>query len=145
MIRKAFKDDLPFMAEIEKECIPEPWSLRSFETEFVREGAIFLTAEENDEVCGFVTASRVLDEVSIFNVAVTEKYRRRGIAQALMERLAEISADAAFITLEVRESNTAARQLYEKLGYKEVGMRKNFYSAPTENAILMTLFFDGEM
>ena len=106
------------MAEIEKECIPESWSLKSFETEFVREGAIFLTTEENGEVCGFVTASRVLDEVSIFNVAVTEKYRRRGIAQALMEKLAEISADAAFITLEVRESNTAARQLYEKLGYK---------------------------
>lgn len=145
MIRSSIKQDLPFMAEIEKECIPDPWSLRSFESEYGRDGAIFLTAEENGEVCGFITASRVLDEVSIFNVAVTEKYRRRGIAQALMEKLAEISADSAFITLEVRESNNAARRLYEKLGYKEVGIRKNFYADPTENAILMTLFFNGGM
>ena len=143
MIRTALKNDLPRMAEIEKECIPDPWSLASFEAEFAAEGSIFLVAESSDaegEMCGFITASRVLDEVSIFNVAVSERFRRRGMAQSLMEKLAEISESAAFITLEVRESNSAAISLYKKLGYKEVGMRKNFYSKPAENAVLMTLF-----
>lgn len=143
MIRISLKEDLAKLAEIEKACIPDPWSLRSFESEFARDGSVFLTAEENGEICGFITASRVLDEVSIFNVAVSENFRCRGIAQALMEKLRELSDDAAFITLEVRESNTAAIRLYEKLGYKEVGRRKNFYSSPTENAILMTLFIKG--
>lgn len=142
MIRYALKEDLSFLAEIEKECIPDPWSLNSFEAEFERDGSVFLTAEEDGEICGFITASRVLGEVSVYNVAVTEKYRRRGIAERLMSRLAEISDGAEFITLEVRESNNAAIRLYEKLGYKEVGRRKNFYSNPTENAILMTLFFN---
>ena len=131
------------MAEIEKECIPDPWSLSSFEAEFERDGTVFITAEENGEICGFITASRVLDEVSIYNVAVTEKHRRKGIAEKMMNFLAENSEGAAFITLEVRESNNAAIGLYEKLGYKEVGRRRNFYSNPTENAILMTLFFKG--
>ncbi|MBQ8827296.1 MAG: ribosomal protein S18-alanine N-acetyltransferase [Oscillospiraceae bacterium] len=142
MIRYALKEDLSFLAEIEKECIPDPWSLNSFESEFERDGYVFLTEEEYGEICGFITASRVLGEVSVYNVAVTEKYRRRGIAERLMSRLAEISDGAEFITLEVRESNNAAIRLYEKLGYKEVGRRKNFYSNPTENAILMTLFFN---
>ena len=60
-------------------------------------------------------------------------------------KLKEMCADASFITLEVRESNNAAIRLYEKLGYKEVGRRKNFYSDPTENAILMTMFFNGDV
>ena len=141
-IRYSLKEELPLLAEIEKECIPDPWSLSSFETEFKRDSSVFLTAEEDGQVCGFITASRVLDEVSIYNVAVSVKYRRRGIAEKMMRHLSAISEGAEFITLEVRESNTAAIRLYEKLGYKEVGRRKNFYSNPTENAILMTLFFN---
>ena len=140
-IRIAAENDLPRLAEIELECIPDPWSLNSFKAEFKSEGSLFLAAEdENGTICGFITASRVLDEVSIYNVAVTASHRRKGIAQMLMEHLWKISEGAAFITLEVRESNTPAIKLYEKLGYENVGMRKNFYSNPTENAVLMTKF-----
>ncbi len=140
-IRFALEKDLPGLAEIELECIPEPWSLKSFESGFRANGAVFLAAEdENGTVCGFITASRVLDEVNIYNVAVTKSYRRQGIAQQLMEHLQKISEGAAFINLEVREGNTPAIKLYEKLGYKNVGLRKNFYSNPTENAVLMTKF-----
>lgn len=142
MVRKALESDLPALAAIEAECIAEPWSLRSFEREFAANGAIFLVAEgENGRICGFLTASSVLDEVSINNVAVSALYRRNGIAQLLMGKLWEYTEEfAAFITLEVRESNLPAISLYEKLGYERVGLRKNFYSSPVENALLMTKF-----
>lgn len=68
-------------------------------------------------------------------------YRRKGIAQLLMGKLWEYAEEfAAFVTLEVRESNLPAISLYEKLGYERVGLRKNFYSSPVENAVLMTKF-----
>lgn len=139
-IREVTAEDLPRLAEIERECIPKPWSIAAFEAEFAARGAVFLAAEdENGEICGFVTASSVLDEVSINNVAVTASCRRKGIATLLMNALWDKVSDfAAFVTLEVRESNAPAAALYEKLGYKKVGVRKNFYSEPCENAILMT-------
>ena len=76
--------------------------------------------------------------MSINNVGVLEDLRRRGIARALMERLlADLSA-AQSVTLEVRRSNAAAIALYESFGFERVGERKNFYSQPTEDALLMT-------
>lgn len=134
--------DLDSLAEIEKKCIPDPWSINSFRAEFAAKGSVFLAARQDGVICGFVTASTVLDEVCISNVAVLPEYRRKGIAKALLDALYErVKPNASFITLEVRESNLGAIALYSELGYKNVGMRKNFYSAPTENAILMTLTF----
>lgn len=102
---------------------------------------LFLTAEAEGKVVGYVGLMYVLDEGYISNVAVHPDYRRRGIAQALVRALAK-RAEAkflSFVTLEVRESNEGARALYEKCGFKIVGRRKNYYEKPTEDAILMTL------
>lgn len=133
--------DIPAAAAIEKECIPEPWSEKAFFDEFANDKSIMLCAKANDELAGFITAFAVLDEVNIYNVAVTEKYRRNGIADALLNALHErVKGFASFITLEVRESNLPAINLYKNKGYTEVGLRKNFYSSPRENAILMTYF-----
>lgn len=141
-VREVKAENLPRLAEIERECIPKPWSISAFEAEFAAKGAVFLAAEdENGEICGFVTAFSVLDEVSVNNVAVTHSCRRKGIATLLMNALWDKVSDfAAFVTLEVRESNAPATALYEKLGYKKVGVRKNFYSEPCENAVLMTKY-----
>ncbi len=137
MIRKAVQSDLAAMCEIEKECIADPWSLAAFESSFASEGAVFLAAEaENGEVCGFITANAVLDEINIYNVAVREGFRRLGIASALLSELEKLKPYS--INLEVRESNASAIALYEKCGFEQVGKRKNFYSKPTENAVLMT-------
>ncbi|MGN1136892.1 MAG: ribosomal protein S18-alanine N-acetyltransferase [Oscillospiraceae bacterium] len=136
-IRKAVQSDLAAMCEIEKECIADPWSIKAFESEFSARGALFLTAEsENGEVCGFITANAVLDEINIYNVAVREGFRRLGIASVLLAKLEE--EKPRVINLEVRESNAAAIALYEKCGFEQVGRRKNFYSKPTENAVLMS-------
>lgn len=137
MIRKAVQGDLAAMCEIEKECIADPWSLAAFESSFAAEGAVFLAAEaENGEICGFITANAVLDEINIYNVAVREGFRRLGIASALLSELEKLKPYS--INLEVRESNASAIALYEKCGFEQVGKRKNFYSKPTENAVLMT-------
>ncbi|MEE0064153.1 MAG: ribosomal protein S18-alanine N-acetyltransferase, partial [Acutalibacteraceae bacterium] len=80
----------------------------------------------------------------ITNVAVSEKFRRRGIAEKLLEEAERgaIKRGCVLITLEVRASNDPAKALYKKRGFKEVGTRKNFYSDPREDAEIMTKFFD---
>ena len=102
---------------------------------------IFLVAEQDGRTAGYVGCQTVLDEGYITNVAVSPDFRRQGIARAL---IAELTAKAgenklAFVTLEVRESNAPAIALYTGAGFVPVGKRKNFYSNPTENAVLMTI------
>ncbi|MGN0587807.1 MAG: ribosomal protein S18-alanine N-acetyltransferase [Oscillospiraceae bacterium] len=139
IIRQAAERDLPVFAEIESVCIAEPWSVESFRAEFAASGAVFLAAERDGVICGFLTASSVLDEVNINNVAVLSEYRRNGIGEKLLRALEEqVSGFAAVINLEVRESNLPAISLYKKLGYAQNGLRKNFYRQPVENAVLMS-------
>lgn len=98
-------------------------------------------AEQDGRTAGYVGCQTVLDEGYITNVAVSPDFRRQGIARAL---IAELTAKAgenklAFVTLEVRESNAPAIALYTGAGFVPVGKRKNFYSNPAENAVLMTI------
>ena len=78
--------------------------------------------------------------MTIHRMAVAEKYRRNGVAEALMKEMEERGRqkDVTIFFLEVRESNDAARRLYEKMGYEQIGVRKNFYEKPAENAIIMS-------
>lgn len=139
IIRQAAESDLPVFAEIERVCIVEPWSVESFRAEYNAAGAVFLAAEVGGVICGFLTASSVLDEVNINNVAVLPEYRRNGIGDRLLRALEEqVSGFAAVINLEVRESNLPAIALYKKQGYIQNGLRKNFYRQPVENAVLMS-------
>ena len=103
---------------------------------------IFLVAERGGQAVGYVGCQTVLDEGYITNVAVSPDCRRQGIARALIAKLTDEAraAGLAFVTLEVRASNAPAIALYEGAGFGRVGVRKNFYTAPTEDAVLMTLF-----
>lgn len=105
---------------------------------------IVLVAGEADRLCGFISAQAVVGEWEIENVVVAAKLLRRGIGSeligALIERVRSEAATA--ILLEVRESNLAARGLYEKRGFREVGRRRSYYADPVEDAILYTLRFD---
>ena len=129
--------------EIEKECFSHPWSRQSIESELENKNSVFCVALEGEEVAGYIGMSTVLDEGYIFNVAVSGKYRKKGIGSALIQELVTYGKknNFCFLTLEVRESNEKARSLYSKFGFIKVGERKDYYSQPTENAVLMTKYF----
>ena len=127
---------------LETECFSHPWSKQSLEEELNNETSLFLVAKEENEVIGYIGMSIVIDEGYIFNVAVREKYRNKGVATALINELVTYGKknNFSFITLEVRESNLPAISLYSKFGFIKAGERKNYYSNPKENAILMTKY-----
>ena len=137
-------DHLDQVAEIEQICFSDPWSRRMLSEHLENECAATLVAlSENGTVLGYAGLLVVLDEGYITNVAVRPEYRRQGIAGELLRvfhRFAE-GNKMAFLTLEVRDSNASARALYAKHGFKEVGVRKNYYDHPKEDAIIMTLEF----
>lgn len=143
IIRKMTAADISSAAEIEKQCFVHPWSEQSIESEMSRENSVFLMAFDGENPIGYVGLSVVLDEGYMGNLAVTESYRRRGIGKALMNELIKEckSLDLAFITLEVRASNIPAVKLYQSLGFTQVGLRKNYYKEPLEDAWLLTKYF----
>lgn len=126
--------------EIEKECFSSPWSEDGIRSELENSNARFFVAEYNGDVLGYAGMHTVCGECYIANIAVHGTYRKKGIASTLLEKLEETAKkeNGEFITLEVRKSNENAIRLYSRLGYKEVGVRKNYYSKPTEDAVLMT-------
>lgn len=133
---------LPALEEIERQCFHAPWNQMALREELYQEGSLFLVAEQDGQTLGYVGCQTVLDEGYITNVAVHPDARRRGVAQALLCALHERAETCglSFVTLEVRVSNAPAIALYEKAGYISVGVRKDFYRDPKEDAVLMTLF-----
>lgn len=106
--------------------------------------ASFIAAQAEDgTILGYAGLTVVLDEGYINNIAVREEYRKQGIASALLDVFVRFAQahQLAFLTLEVRASNSAAIALYQKHGFERVGERKNYYEAPKEDAILMTRTF----
>ncbi len=131
------------IARLEKECFSTPWSEQTIEDAF-KTGTRFFVAQKDNSVLGYVGISAILDEGYITNVAVFPEARQQGVASALLNSLFEFAKEnsLSFISLEVRESNNAAISLYQKFGFKTEGKRKNFYSNPQEDALIMTKRFD---
>ena len=132
------------VAELEKMCFSSPWSESSLSEEIENEGAFFIVSvNEKKEVEGYCGMHIVLDECYIDNIAVFPHARNKGIAKMLLSALEEKAKEinAYFITLEVREGNERARFIYEKFGFLNQGVRKNFYENPKENAVIYTKFY----
>ena len=130
------------LARLEQLCFSEPWSEAGLAAELNNETAFFRVAEdEGGNVLGYVGMHCVAGECYIDNVAVFPQARRRGAASALLADLvAWAKANAcAFVTLEVRPSNTGAIALYEKFGFAEAGRRRRFYRDPEEDGLILTL------
>jgi len=142
-IEKMTKEHLESVYIIETECFSHPWSKQSLQNELNNDTSLFWVATENNDVIGYIGMSVVIDEGYIFNVAVSETYRKKGVGSALINELVTYGKknNLCFITLEVRESNINAQSLYSKFGFIKVGERKNYYSEPKENAILLTKYF----
>ena len=124
------------VAELEKQNFSEPWPEIAVRSELTNKLALWLVAVEDGVVAGYVGSQTVLQEADMMNIAVADTHRRRGIARMLVEELIR-QLDAYQLTLEVRASNAPAIALYEKLGFTQVGLRKNYYHKPKEDALIL--------
>ena len=127
------------VAQLEKLCFSAPWSENSISSELTNPLSCWLVALDGDRVAGYVGSQTVLDESDMMNIAVDPQYRRQGIARALVEELVKCLArkGSRCLTLEVRASNAGAIALYGKLGFVQVGLRKNYYRNPREDAMIL--------
>lgn len=131
--RELPEDILAEVVRIERESFSDPWSAVAFTAE--RAAGRLWCAMDGDTLCGYIVFWTIEDECEIANIAVDARYRRRGVGGALLE--CALAGGGSRFFLEVRESNTAARALYEKYGFTPYAVRKNYYKNPTENALLM--------
>ncbi len=140
-------DHLDEMAELEQVCFSAPWSRAMLAEELKNLAAAYVVAEaENGAVLGYAGLHAVADEGYITNVAVRPECRRQGVATALLKVFFRFAAARRlrFLTLEARASNKAARALYAGLGFREAGVRRNYYETPREDAVLLTKDFRWE-
>lgn len=139
MIVKMTADHVTQVAQLEKTCFSDPWSEHSIAHELTNPLSLWLVAEEDGVVAGYIGSQSVCGESDMMNVAVAPAYRRRGIGEMLVDALAAQlkAAGNESLTLEVRASNAPAIALYEKLGFTQVGLRKNYYRNPREDARIL--------
>ena len=132
-------DHVGQIAELEKLCFSDPWSENSVASELNNRLSVWLVALDGDAVAGYVGSQTVIDETDMMNIAVHPDYRRQGIGQELVERLCELLRERGSkgLLLEVRVSNGSAIALYEKLGFVQVGLRRNYYRNPKEDALIL--------
>ena len=130
---------VPQVAELERICFADPWSEKSVASELDNKWALWLVAVEDDRVIGYIGSQTSIDETDVMNVAVHPDFRRRGIAESLIIRLVEElkNRGSHALMLEVRASNAPAIALYEKLGFLQVGCRKNYYRNHKEAALIL--------
>ncbi len=141
------RSHIPQIAALEQECFSMPWNETMLENALFDPQASFIVAEDGEEgnVLGYAGLHNLLDEGYIDNVAVTPDARRHGVASALLDVFCRFGeANLAFLTLEVRKSNTAAIALYEKHGFQLAGLRPGYYQHPREDAVIMTREFPKE-
>ena len=137
--RRMEEKDLEQVVAIENATFSMPWSKDAFLESMNNPAHVYVVASEEDVICGYSGMWGIAGEGQINNVAVREDFRGKGIGFEIVEFLlkeGEKQGLEAF-TLEVRESNASAIYIYEKAGFKNVGIRKNFYDKPKENAVIM--------
>ncbi len=139
-VREMNLDDLEQVMVIEKENFSEPWTETGFFSFLIRQDTLFLVAEESGEIAGYCGLVMAPDEGDVTNVSVAKNRRRQGIGAMLVRELIRRAGENGVtkLYLEVRESNQAAIALYESLGFKKDGVRRDYYEEPRENAALMS-------
>ena len=138
-IEKMDESHVAPIAQLETLCFSDPWSENSIASELASRLSYWLVAVEDGQVLGYIGSQSVLGESDMMNVAVHPDHRRRGIAEMLVTTLSHDlkERDNVCLTLEVRASNMPAIGLYEKLGFVQVGLRKNYYRNPREDALIL--------
>ena len=141
-VRRCTAEELPQIVSIEERYIPCGWSEKGFsEWLELNENAVIFGAFDGDKLIGFVNGASAFEEAELLNIAVEEEYRRQGIAQMLFDTLFQHFKGKGVerIFLEVREKNATAVGFYKKNGFEQVGLRKNYYREPADNAVVMQI------
>ena len=140
-IRRLTLSDLDEIERIEQEAYPTPWSRSMFAGELSKASSVCLGALDGDEdaLVGYLIVSRYVDAWHVMNIAVDPARRRAGVAIAMLERLFELTVGDGRrgYTLEVRVSNQAAINLYQRLGFQPRGIRRGYYTDNREDALIM--------
>lgn len=139
-IKLAALENVDDILKIEQTCFSTPWTKQGIAESIVNENTYLYLALVDDNVAGYMGLQIFSGEGYVTNVATLPEYRRMGVARALITECLKHKME--FITLEVRESNTPAINLYKSFGFTEVGKRPRFYREPEEDAILLTKYFD---
>ncbi len=139
MIRRMQLEDLEQVAQLEAENFSVPWTEQDFRTYLERAEGIFLVCDEEGSILGYCGVIAAPPEGDITNVSVQSKARGRGTGRRLVEEMIRQAEAEGIHTLflEVRKTNEAAIRLYKNQGFKEVGLRKNYYEKPVEDALIM--------
>ncbi len=145
-ISEMTESDICEVTKIEKDNFSEPWSSDSFFSQIKKNYSVNYTARYLGKPVGYICCDDTLGEVCINTVAVVENFRKAGLGTKLLQKIIEWckNNNTESLTLEVRESNIPAINLYTKCGFIILGKRKNFYSKPTEDALIMTKYFNGD-
>ena len=132
------------VSEIEKSCFSKPWSQNALEAELSNPNAHFYVLIYRDKVVAYGGMHITIDECYIANIAVLPDFQGNGFGKAITLYLINEATKLGceFISLEVRPSNTVAVSMYGLLGFEEVGRRKNFYTSPTEDGLIMTKYLN---
>ena len=128
------------IAALEAACFSDPWPESILQQELENPLSLWLCAMDGDTVAGYIGSQTVLGESDMMNLAVRPDYRRRGIGRALVLELCGALKKqmlASALTLEVRDSNAPAAALYASLGFEQIGLRKNYYQHPKEDAHIL--------
>lgn len=138
-VRRMRTEDLESLAELEKRCFSEPWSYGILEAGLASPFDVFFVLEQDDAILGYANLRILAGEGEIQRIAVLPEFRGRGAGRKLMEAMeAYASAEGVeAVTLEVRESNFIARNLYKSYGFAEEAIRKGYYHHPDEDAVIM--------
>lgn len=139
-IRRAVPDDAPKIAEIEAEIFPDPWSMKDVLSTITASGALcYVATSDEGALLSYVIGRIIVPEGEVYRVATVPNARRRGIAYRLIDYALKTEKGRGLesVFLEVREKNVPARNLYKSYGFIEVGVRKDYYKDPPDNAIIM--------
>lgn len=141
IIRKMTESDLPEVCAIENETFSDPWSEKDFRDSLLDDKNGYLVAVIDEMVAGYCGCWGIAGEGDIYNVAVKKEFRRQHVGEAMLKTLIQQCIDRGItsFTLEVRASNEPAIRLYQSLGFKAEGIRRDFYTNPKEDAVIMWL------
>ena len=132
--------DIDQVVKIEEKSFTTPWSAEAFQNELTNnQFSTYIVMEEGENIIGYCGTWIVIDEAHVTNIALLPDYRGKGLGELLLRNVMDVlrKLGAASMTLEVRVSNHIAQSLYQKLGFKPGGIRKNYYSDNNEDALVM--------